>query len=343
MAPDRDERMSETLKVVFIGQRDWCDLCADNINNLHDARIEALGFEVDRPAQVLAPRKIAALLRADVTVRVGFRPGSRTTAGRAFEAFWSVVRVLNPRSAVVFYWIGTDVVCAVEHAKTGVRIDRMYRLAESATHIAVTQDLCDELAAIGIDAQPAGTPWTRAEFPSIPPGLPTRCTVLSYVPDERHAYYGGPTLLDAARALPDVAFRIMGGLGGWMDDPPPNVQVLGWVDDPLSEFAGATVVVRLAQHDGMGATAIEGLLYARHVIYTRPLPHCRYVRFGDANQLTDALCEYLALHQQRKLTLNLEGFAWARDNYLPEALARYLTALLLASRPREMGARRPPR
>ena len=43
-------------------------------------------------------------------------------------------------------------------------------------------------------------------------------------------------------------------------------------------YADTTVVVRIPRHDGLGETVVEGLLNARHVLYTHELPFVRTVR-----------------------------------------------------------------
>ncbi len=322
--------MAEPVRIVFVGQRDWCDLLADTLGRLEDPRFSLTGFEIDRPGQAFSPPKLMALARADVLMRVGFRPGASTRLGRAFEAFWGLLRLVNPRARVVFYWIGTDVSLAAAQVAGGGPTRAMYRLARGASHYAVTDDLVGELAAIGVEAKTVAIPWTRATFPDIAPPLPSDFTVLTYIPDGRSDFYGGPEILAAAAALPGARFRIMGGSGGWAPDAPANVEFLGWVADPAGLLADSSLILRLTEHDGQGAFAIEGLLYGRPVVYSRALPHCDFVAAHDEAALVSVLTRYLALHERDELELNLDGMAWARENYLPEVCARRMADALLA-------------
>lgn len=320
--------MPESVKVVFIGQRDWCDLCAASVNGLHDQRAEAVGFEIDRPAQLLVPARLLAAFRADVLVRVGFRPGSPTRSGRAFEAFWSVVRMFNRRAEVVFYWVGTDVALAVGQVTSGASSQRMYALANAATHWATSEQLVQELAAIGIRAEHLTIPWTLKSPPATVPPLPKQFTVLTYIPDTRADFYGGRSILEVARSLPDGQFVVMGGHGRWAEDPPPNVHFVGWVDAD-EYYPESSVVARVVEHDGGGGTALEGLLYGRHVVYTQERPYCRLVEFGNVDELLGALRELKALHDSGTLRLNHEGRQWALDNVSPHAIASALLCAIL--------------
>jgi hypothetical protein len=282
---------------VFIGQPRWCALLADQMQSTFGSSVREyveVGFA--HPWDILGLERLRRLLAAEVIVRVGFRPGAPTPFGRLFSAAWSVLMLLKPRAGVVWYWIGTDVSDTVQAYRDERLRAAIAREVRRGSHIAGSDSLASELATIGIDAQVAWFPAFTLKVPDVVPSLPSRYTVLSYVPDARPRFYGGPDLLELACALPDIEVRIAGGTGEWAGEVPANVTFLGWIDDMATEYEAASCVVRLVQHDAVGATAIEGLMYGRDVIYSGSLENAVSVPFGDASALIDAVRRLRAAH-----------------------------------------------
>ena len=62
----------------------------------------------------------------------------------------------------------------------------------------------------------------------------------------------GQALAAAARRTPDLTWRVLGPVGP-VADPPPNLHLLGWVDDAEAEIALAGVVVGAAGDGVVGA------------------------------------------------------------------------------------------
>lgn len=276
-------------RVVFVGQARWCNVLAEQMSlgrsDSNSATYAAVPLE--RPWSAAHPSMLGKIARADVIVRVGFRPEGETPYARIFEAAWRLLMALRPKARVVMYWIGTDVLRTQQMLNRGVNARRFHRAAKSMIHIAGSSGLSAELAEMGVDARVAWFPALTLRQPVLLPGYPDRFTVLSYVPDARHEFYGGESLLSLARARPDILVRIVGGDGRWAESVPPNVEFCGWVEDMGEQYARSTLVVRLAAHDALGATAIEGLMYGRFVCYSSPLRYAQHVPFGDTDKLID--------------------------------------------------------
>jgi hypothetical protein len=143
------------------------------------------------------------------------------------------------------------------------------------------------------------------------PPLPRAFTALSYVPDFRHEFYGGDMLLEAARCLPEIEFRVTSGTGEWADSVPPNVHFLGRVEDMADEFRASSCLVRMVRHDGLSNMVIEALSFGRPVVYSARLPHTRFVEFGDAHGLERALVELSARDASDPLPEDRADAAWA--------------------------------
>jgi len=95
-------------------------------------------------------------------------------------------------------------------------------------------------------------------------------------------------------------------------------------------YAQAAVVVRIPRHDGFGNTVIEGLLNARHVIYTHEVPFVRRVWPATAEALVVALRELQDAHAEGRLAPNLSGRTYALEEFDEDTLVERLLALLRA-------------
>jgi hypothetical protein len=238
-------------------------------------------------------------------------------------------RWLRPHRREVLYWIGTDALTTMQRAAAGTLGPATLRELARFTHLAVAAHLVPELATVGIAATVVPFPGTTLDVPAEVPPMPEEMIVLTYVPDGRRDFYGLPAILAAARALPDVRFRVLRGEGVGLADVPPNVEFLGYVRDVSAEFAGASVLVRSVQHDGDGSTVAEGLLFARPVLYTYELPHGTQVPWGDADALTAALRSLREQHLAGGIPLDLAGREWALETYDVDRRFGNLRAALL--------------
>jgi glycosyltransferase involved in cell wall biosynthesis len=324
MASRRDDGTS--MRIVAFGQLKWCRILAQAIDQQCGEDQHVLVLSRRRLAPLGVPAAARYLSSADVFLSVGYRPGSRTLRGRAFSAVWTALRLWRPKAARVVYWIGSDVMRAVED-HDAARGAVLAREAALCSNICVAPWLSAELRTIGIDADVVGLPVPVVADPAETPSLPEAFTVLSYVPERKSTFYGGPQLMAAARAMPHAQFLILGE-GRWSAETPPNVRFLGWVQDIGAAYAQASVVVRCVEHDGMPTTVVEGLRFARHVICTSPVPHTIRLEFGDTLSLIKELERLHARHVAATLGLNMEGRAYAIREFDPKTLSSELVGHL---------------
>jgi len=295
------------VNILFIGQSHWCADLARGITRFTDASAETMPMDHMRDA--LSLTDLRKLRNADLIVRVGFRPGAHTLRGKLFDALFEFARGRAGRLG--YFWIGTDVADTVEQDAADQDMRRFRRLTDDATHVAVSYQLRDELATIGVPAQVAWMPARHVYRDAPLPPLPEAFTVLSYVPDFRHDFYGGDMLLEAATRLPDVQFRITAGVGDWAQAKPANVRFLGRVEDMAEEFRGCSCLVRMVRHDGLSGMVIEALSYGRPVVYSARLPHTRFVDFGDVDRLASTLRELADRVARQPAAQEVADAAWA--------------------------------
>lgn len=228
------------------------------------------------------------------------------------------------------YWTGTDVQRFVERYTSGDVLPAELSDVLSMKSLAGAKHLADELAEVGVHAVSVPFPGITMPVPPHVPAMPSRMVVVSYVPPERRDYYGFSMLLAAARALTDVEFRLFKDDGAGVTSAPGNVTFLGHVDDVASLYAASSMVVRMVEHDAIGATVTEGLLYGRPVIYSYPLPHTVFVPFGDETAFVSELSELYRQHVTGGIPLNLAGREWAIKEFDPEPRFERLRDALLA-------------
>lgn len=205
----------------------------------------------------------------------------------------------------------------------------VFERARGEMHATLTPWLVAELKALDVAA--VCLPFDGLDLPGVEEkdlSLPSRFSVLSYIPDERWSFYGGAQLVDAARRLPQVEFTVVAGQGGWLRDTPANVRFLGWRNDMVEVYKTASVVLRLAEHDALGCTVLEGLSMARHVLYNYPVPYTTQVAFDDRDGLVAEISGLWARQASGALSPNFAGKRWAESEYDEERLIATLCKAL---------------
>jgi hypothetical protein len=274
-------------------------------------------------ARLLLSRQPRELL----LMRCGFRVGGATARARAFDTFWGLLRRRLPSARAAHLWVGSDVYNTLEDARSGRLRGSLVRAASKDLHLAVAPWLTAELGSIGIDAVTTLlSPQARVPDP-VPP-MPHRFSVLTYLPARRFEFYGGPTTLEVARRLPAIRFDVVANAGGAVEATPDNVRWHGWVSDMPERYAQCSVVLRIPRHDGFGRTIIEGMLNARHCVYTNELPHVRTVRGDDVGEIVEALDGFRRQHEAGTLAANTAGRAYIGETFQETALGRHLVERL---------------
>ena len=311
------------IRIAVLGQPYWGTRIAQTL----DTQAEDMHATfVDQESYL---RLLARPPRGDhvVLMRAGYRVGGTTPRGRLFDAYWSALRRAVPRSTGFHYWLGSDVMDTITEARAGTLRLAAVAAARDDIHVADGPWLIPELAEVGFAAQDVHVPQPHL-CPDVPPPLPSAFRVMTYLPGDRFEFYGGKIVLEAARRLPDVAFDIVGRTGPTPREATRNVAWHGWVSGMSAMYGRATVVVRIPQHDGLGATVVEGLLHARHVIYPYRVPFVRKIEPVTVTALFNQLKGLRDAHASGTLGLNLDGRAYALTAYDEQHLAERLAVLI---------------
>lgn len=311
------------IRIFVLGQPYWGARIAQSLDGCAPD-VQATFVPARRYPRFLASRPRAGGV---VIMRAGFRVGGTTSRARLFDTYWSLLRRAMPAAARCHYWLGTDVLNTVEEAEAGTLRRAAVSSSRNDLHIADAPWLADELESVGIQATHACVPQPY-RAPDVVVPLPARFSVLTYLSADRFDFYGGEAILEAARRLPEVRFDVVGRTGDPTGTAPANVRWHGWVSDMPRFYAEATVVVRIPHHDGFGATVIEGLLNARHVIYTHEVPFVRRIAPATGETLVEALEELRSAATEGRLQPNLAGRDYALATFTQAELTDHLMALL---------------
>jgi Glycosyl transferases group 1 len=219
--------------------------------NQHSRDIDAASYGETHVELLRAAMRAS---KADAMIQVG--------GPRANELLQRILE--SRRRPVIVLWVGTDVMAV---AKVPAELERVR--VTNVVHWAVAPHLVDELGALGIAAR--HVPIASAPVPETISPLPQAFTVLSYLPEPSREFYGQRYIWEAAKALPDVSFFVV-GRGKPERRAPPNVVYLGYVPDMNARIDASSVLVRLTPHDGLSLGVVEALARGRHVIWTHPYP-----------------------------------------------------------------------
>ena len=308
--------------IVFTGESEWCSLIARGLRLYGDLPVVTSAF--DRASDALSARRWLLLASADVIVRVGMRPGARTLRGRGLDFGIHLMRAAHPGQQAVYYWIGTDVMNMLRDVRDDTAPYWLRHELSTSAHFSVSESLSDELREVDVSAEFMPFPFRGMPAHDMPPPLPKRFTVLTYIPEGRADFYGESDILAVARALPEVDFRVMGSPGAGDGTTLKNVEYLGRVEDPSPLFASASCVVRMTEHDGAGGTVLEALSYGRPTIYSRAQEGVIFVQFGDVKGLLREISQLKLAHDAGTLTVNEATAARTRAVYDPETCFRHM-------------------
>ena len=310
--------------VSLVGQGFWVKRLE---RTLHRYVPGAFHTRVISPRALLSAGGIRDIRKSDVVMRVGYRPGAPTLFGRAFDACWSVIRKMAPQAKAVHYWIGTDVQKTIrDHASGRLRCAAL-RAAEADFHLADASWLAEEMATLGIAAKVLAIPAPNLRAGS-PPPLPPVFRVLTYILDYRYRFYGGEAVCKAAQRLPQVQFDVVGGRGRWAPKALANLHFHGWQTDMEPFYRNCCVLLRILEHDSIGVTVKEALGFARHVLYSYPVPHTELVKFNDHEVLIERLAALERMHRKGLLEPNIAGWHYALREFDEGRDARSLASLL---------------
>jgi hypothetical protein len=249
-----------------------------------------------------------ALRRCDLVYQIG----GRVTIGKFLGA-----AKLFRKNRIVMHWVGSDSLQAKSAVSLGKRDPWVLN---SIHHWADSTWILDEVRNLGVGC--AYVPLPSPRIPDKLEALPAEFTVLVYVPSVKCAeLYGLDLIQEAAKALPDVRFELVGLRDGPLKSHPGNIRVHPRIPDLTDFYRKSTIVWRPTRHDGLSWTVCEALGHGRHVLWSYPFPGCTLVR--SASAAVSEIRKLQGLHATRELQVNREGASFiSKSNFCPATFRR---------------------
>jgi Glycosyl transferases group 1 len=222
---------------------------------------------------------------------------------------------------VVMHWIGTDVLVARSAHTQGLFARK---LVDSCVHWCEVPWISEELRSMGIWADVV--PLASTLIPEEPPVLPAEFRVLTYL-GNRPDFYGYQAIRRLALEFPHLPFIVVGDSGLRNEDVPPNLTLLGRVSNISHQYAQASVLIRMTDHDGLSFMVLEALAHGRHVVWSYPFEGC--MRATNYDMLRCHVETLVRQHQQGELTLNAAGLGFVRREYDPSQIASNIRRRML--------------
>ncbi|MGD9890224.1 MAG: hypothetical protein AB7N70_34495 [Dehalococcoidia bacterium] len=231
------------------------------------------------------------------------------------------------RRPLAMLWAGSDVLYARRVTAAG-RVAGV--LVRGVSHWAGAPWLAEELKLLGVDARWLPHSWVDAPatLPPLPAPGAAPFTVLTYLPEQRAAFYGGATVLHLARALPDVQVLVTGAASlPW--DLPANVRCLGWVDEMAPVYAQSHVLLRLPRHDGLSFMVQEALAFGRYAVWNYPFQGA--IQAGNGDAAIAGIRDLARRHAEGYLPLNEAGATYVRERFSAGRIRADLRAAMIGA------------
>jgi hypothetical protein len=302
IAVDR-KKSGRSYRVVIHGLPHFCQKLA--------SLLDCEGWEV----RYHSPSSPAGLLALASDLRrcdLAYTWGGRIDLGKFL---WGA-RCLGPKKLVML-WSGSDALWA----KKDFAARKMHPWVAAKTHWAVSPWIAEEVRSIGLQCEYVQASFVERVKKPLP--MPDKFSVLAYLPSvDKAALYGWDQILQAAKSLPAVQFRIVGLQGNETLSCPPNVTTQGWTNSLTCVLQQSSVMWRPVQHDGLSFMVLESLAQGRHVLYSYPLPGC--IRVNNSEAAIQELKRLASLHDSHSLGLNAEGLATVEQEFCMERVRESL-------------------
>lgn len=281
-------------RVAITGLPLFCEEVARQIRRL-DPSWEPIVLQTRKHRQVL--RALYTLATADVWYSIGSPVPDRWI-------YWLARLLRKPR---VIHWVGSD----IESLRSRPGLAPLVS-AELVHHLAEADFTARELRQLGVPSQVVPLP-PRHRAHTVPP-LPSRFTVLLYLPKTRTDFYGRHEYERLLRRTHGESIRWLVVGGGSLTVPPGvDVENLGWRDGLEDIYKQITLLIRSTPRDGLSLMVLEALSFGRHVVWTKPFPHTR--RMSSYDEMEYILRELLDQHKAGTLRPQAEAAELIREEY----------------------------
>jgi hypothetical protein len=295
------------MKTILLGLPYFAKKTAQNLSEF-DKDNEYLAIEMTGSIKSIL-KYIKEIFSADRVYRIG---GS-TKCGGALR----LAKIL--RKQIILHWVGTDVMNACAAYRSG-QFD--HALIQESMHFCNAEWLNRELHTIGINAQIVYLPFMESKPPA-PPPLPREFSILTYIGKGREKFYGIDKLIALANRYPHIPIKVT-TLAEYGEKLPPNIHLLGFVQDMIDEMLDCTLLLRLPEHDGQAFTVLEALSLGRYVCFI--YDYVGVITVANNEELFSAVDNLYKKHMQGSLQLNVDGYNYVMSNFANEIVMKRMVS-----------------
>lgn len=214
------------------------------------------------------------------------------------------------RKKIIIHWIGTDVLLFQKRIILRHFLKILPILDNrNIIHLTVAPWLKNELKNLGINTDIVPLVSTINLNPE---PLPSKFTVLAYLPTNRYEFYGGMIIERLAEEFPQIRFLILAN-DGKRKKKLSNVRFLGWIPYEMMchIYRNTTVLIRMTYHDGLPKMVLEALAAGRYVVFSKKFPCCFYARnYTDVRKII-----YSLYNKRNKLKVNKHASILIKKHY----------------------------
>mgnify|MGYP001162703619 FL=1 len=219
------------------------------------------------------------------------------------------------KKKIVMQWMGTDSIIARKRAALD-KIERKY--IDKSFHFVDSPWLKEEVESLGLQIHYIRFKYGRELEPV--KSYKEIC-ILTYIPESRQDFYGLKKIIEAAKAFPEIIFRVAGMKNSEIPLP-ENITLLGWLNskEMETELQNSPIMLRMTEHDGFSVSVIEALSVGAEVIWTHPAEGVFYVK--DQLEMMDAISKVLEELKKRNNTPSQKNIKLSKDIYNREKLMK---------------------
>lgn len=211
------------------------------------------------------------------------------------------------KKKTVMHWIGTDVLIAKNMAKKKLKSQKIDVV------LAGSKQLVKELGEIGIQACQVPIVPFKSKFELS--DMPSRHSVLVYLPEGREEFYGASIVFELARREQNVDFHIVAN-NGMRGVGLGNIKFHGFLDGKEMEelYREITILFRYPKHDGLSMMVIEALGMGKNVLYKYEHPYV----VTPKSEAIDDIYKVFKNMLDSPIRINKEGHDFVKEFYSQE-------------------------
>lgn len=273
----------DKIKILLLGEKYHTKVFNEQLENYEKSVFEPKYYDKLPSNEVLDTFDLFHLISSPITI---------------------IKKLTRYKKPIIYHWIGTDVYRFINDRSLKRFLKKQMINSPLVCNLVVSENLKNELQQYSVES--SIIPLTKLKFEDDVMTLPTKFSVLSYVPKNRWDFYHGDLIIELSRKMPDVDFHILAA--GKENTGRPNLFLYDFVADTIPFYKKCSVLLRITAHDGLPKMVLEALSFGRQVLWNESFPHCFTVKnLDDCIETLNKL--------KFDCSINTEGKKFVEDSY----------------------------